>query len=146
MLILVAADDLTSLEFVEPALRDLGHTCITAAAGDQAWEAFQTGRPDVVITDWLMPGMTGLELCRKIRAHPARYTYVIMVTGHSSRDQMFEAMSAGADDYLVKPLDADDLELRLIAAARVTSLHRQLAHQRIKLVSAARREAVIRGS
>lgn len=146
MLILVAADDPTSLVLVETALRDLGHVCVTATDGTQAWEEFQARRPDVVISDWLMPAMTGLELCRKIRADPAHYTYVIMVTSQSSHDQMFEAMSTGADDYLVKPLDADNLELRLISAARVTSLHRQLAHQRIKLASAARREAVLRGS
>jgi len=79
MLILVADDDPTALLIVETALRNLGHLCISATDGDQAWEAFQTRRPDVVISDWLMPGMTGLELCRKIRAHPARYTYLIMV-------------------------------------------------------------------
>ena len=146
MLILVADDEPTSLLIAESSLRNLGHLCISASDGTQAWEAFQTRRPDVVITDWVMPGLTGLELCRRIRAHPARYTYVIMVTGLSSRDQMFEGMSAGADDYLVKPLNTDDLELRLIAAARVTSLHRQLAHQRTKLASASRREAVIRRS
>jgi DNA-binding response OmpR family regulator len=146
VLILAADDDPTSLLLVETALRNLGHLCLSATDGDEAWETFQTRRPDVVITDWLMPGLTGLELCRKIRAHPARYTYVIMVTGQSSHDQMFEGMSAGADDYLVKPLNVDDLELRLIAAARVTSLHRQLAHQRTKLASVARREAVVRRS
>ncbi len=144
MLILAADDDPTSLLIVETALRNLGHLCLSATDGTQAWETFQTRRPDVVISDWLMPGMTGLELCRKIRAHPARYTYVIMVTGQSSHDQMFDGMSAGADDYLVKPLNADDLELRLIAAARVTSLHRQLAHQRTKLASVGRRDPVIR--
>jgi DNA-binding response OmpR family regulator len=146
MLILAADDDPTALLIVEAALRNLGHLCISATDGDQAWEAFQTRRPDVVISDWLMPGITGLELCRKIRAHPARYTYLIMVTAQSSRDQMFEGMSAGADDYLVKPLNIEDLELRLIAAARVTSLHRQLAHQRTKLTSVARRESAIRKS
>jgi DNA-binding response OmpR family regulator len=144
MLILAADDDPTSLLIIEAALRNLGHLCLSATDGDQAWETFQTRRPDVVISDWLMPGMTGLELCRKIRAHPARYTYVIMVTVNSSHDQMFEGMSAGADDYLIKPLNADDLELRLIAAARVTSLHRQLAHQRTQLDSARRGSAIRR--
>ena len=108
MLILVADDDPTSLLIVETTLRNLGHLCLSATDGTQAWEIFQTRRPDVVISDWLMPGLTGLELCRMIRAHPARYTYLILVTGQDSRDQMFEGMSAGADDYLVKPLDADD--------------------------------------
>jgi DNA-binding response OmpR family regulator len=144
MLILVADDDPTSLLIAKAALRDLGHDCHYVSDGEQAWEAFLTRRPDVVICDWLMPGLTGIELCRKIRAHPARYTYVIMVTVQGSRDQMHEGMNAGVDDYLLKPLNADALEIRLIAAARVTDLHRQLANQRTKLAAAARRDAGMR--
>jgi len=144
MLILVADNDPTSLLIAVTTLRNLGHQCITATDGTQAWEIFQTRRPEVVLCDWVMPGMTGLELCRKIRAQPARYTYVMMVTAHSSHEDICEGMNAGADDYLIKPLNADQVEIRLIAAARVTSLHRQLAHQRTKLASVARREAVLR--
>jgi diguanylate cyclase (GGDEF)-like protein len=88
----------------------------------------------VVISDWIMPGLTGLELCREIRAFtPGNYTYFIMITSQAAPHQVVEGMEAGADDYLVKPLDSDDLEVRLIAAARVTSLHRQLAQQRFEL-------------
>ncbi len=138
MLILLAEDDPTSMLIAETALRNLGHECCTATDGAQAWELFQTRRPEVVVCDWLMPGMSGPELCRKIRSHPARYTYLIMLTSQSSRDQIVEGMTAGADDYQVKPLDVDDLEARLIAAERVTSLHRRLAHERTKLASVAR--------
>jgi len=144
MLIVVADDDPTSLLVAVTTLRTLGHQCIPATDGTQAWDAFQTRRPDVVVSDWLMPGLTGLELCRKIRAHAARYTYFIMVTGQGSHDRMLEGMTAGADDFLVKPLNADELEVRLIAAARITALHRQLAHQRTKLASMARRESGLR--
>ncbi len=144
MLILVADDDPTSLLIAVTTLRNLGHQCVSVTDGTQAFEAFQTRRPDVVVSDWLMPGLTGLELCRKIRAHPARYTYVIMVTSQASQAQKIEGMTAGVDDYLVKPLDPDALEVRLIAADRVTALHRQLAHQRTKLASVARRDAVLR--
>jgi DNA-binding response OmpR family regulator len=146
MLILVADDDLTSSLIAATAVRNLGHQCVSASDGTEAWETFQIRRPDVVISDWLMPGLTGPELCRKIRSHPARYTYFILVTGLGSHDQMLEGMTAGADDYLVKPLDVDELDLRLIAAERVTALHRQLAHQRTKLATVARREAVLRRS
>jgi DNA-binding response OmpR family regulator len=144
MLILVADDDPTSSLIAVTMLRKLGHQCISAVDGTEAWNAFQTRRPDVLISDWLMPGLSGLELCRKIRSHSARYTYFIMVTGQDSHDHMLEGMTAGADDYLVKPLTLAELEVRLIAAERVTSLHRQLAHQRTKLASVARREAVLR--
>jgi two-component system, cell cycle response regulator len=133
MRILIADDEPTSRLVAEMALRDLGHECDTVTDGAEAWNAFQSRRPDVVISDLVMPGLTGLELCRNVRAHPGGYTYFILVTGHGVRDQIVEAMNAGADDYLLKPLDPDDLQVRLIAAARVTALHRQLAKQRTEL-------------
>jgi len=86
------------------------------------------------MSDWMMPGLTGLELCRNIRADTAGgYTYIIMITSQGGHDEILEGMSAGADDYLIKPLDSDDLEARLIPAARVTSLHLQLSNQRVEL-------------
>lgn len=134
MNILVADDDPTSRLIVQTALRSLGHECHTVSDGIQAWDAFRSHRPDVVISDWMMPGLTGLELCRRIRAHATGdYTYIIMVTSQGGHDEILEGMTAGADDYLIKPLDSDDLQARLIAAARVTSLHLQLAHQRTEL-------------
>jgi two-component system, cell cycle response regulator len=132
--ILLADDDPTSRRIVETALRTLGHECHTVEDGTRAWDAFQTRQPDVVISDWVMPGLTGLQLCRNIRAHQnGNYTYFIMITSQSGRDQLLEGMTAGADDYLVKPFDPDDLQARLIAAGRVTALHHQLAHQRSEL-------------
>jgi DNA-binding response OmpR family regulator len=134
MKILVADDDSTSRLIAQTALGSLGHECLTVGDGAQAWDAFQSHRPVVVISDWVMPGLSGLQLCRNIRAHtPGSYTYFIMVTGQGGLEQVLEGMSAGADDYLVKPLDSEDLRARLIAAARVTSLHRQLADQRTEL-------------
>jgi diguanylate cyclase (GGDEF)-like protein len=132
--ILVTDDDATSRLIAQTALTNLGHECLTASDGAAAWELFQAHVPDVVVSDSLMPGLSGLELCRNIRAHPlGGYTYFIMVTSQGGLDEIIEGMSAGADDYLVKPLDLDDLQARLIAAARVTSLHHQLEHQRTEL-------------
>jgi DNA-binding response OmpR family regulator len=133
MNILFADDDATSRLIAQTALRSLGHECHTVDDGAQAWDAFQSRQPDVVISDWLMPGLSGLDLCRIIRAHPGSYTYFIMVTGQGGHEHVLEGMRAGADDYLVKPLDSEDLEARLIAAARVTSVHRQLSDQRTEL-------------
>ncbi len=134
MKILVADDDPTSRLIVQVALRSLGHECHTVADGAQAWDAFQWGRPDVVISDWIMPRMTGLDLCRKIRGRASgSYTYFIMVTTQGGADEILEGMSAGVDDYLVKPLDSDSLQARLIAAARVTAEHRHLADERNEL-------------
>jgi two-component system chemotaxis response regulator CheY len=134
--VLVADDEPTSRLVLEAALRNSGHECLTVNDGAQAWEAFLSFHPDVVISDRMMPGLTGLELCNEIRAYPGgRYTYFIVVTSQGAHDEILEGMSAGADDYLIKPLDADDLRARLIAAARVTALHSELADQRIQLES-----------
>jgi len=134
MRILVADDEHTSLLIAKMALRKLGYQCDTVADGIQAWDAFCSGRPDVVISDWMMPGLSGLQLCRKFRSHTSgAQTYFIMVSGLGAREQIVEGMDAGADDYLLKPLDIDDLRIRLIAAARVTALHRKLVQQRAEL-------------
>ena len=134
MKILVADDDPISRLVVQTALRTVGHECTTVNDGAQAWKAFAAERFDVVISDWMMPGLTGTDLCRAIRAHArGQTTYFIMVTRRGDAAQVFEGMSAGADDYLVKPFDPDELVTRLIAAERVTSLHLQLHEQRTEL-------------
>jgi two-component system, cell cycle response regulator len=134
--ILVADDDPSSRLIARMALELLGHECDIVTDGTHAWNAFQTGHHDVVLSDWLMPGQTGLELCQNIRADPkGAQTYVILLTGQGAQAQILEGMNAGADDYLVKPLHPDELEMRLIAAHRVTSLHHQLAGQRTQLES-----------
>jgi two-component system, cell cycle response regulator len=136
MKILVADDDPTSRLIVQMALRRLGHECDTVTDGSQAWSAFQAGQPDVVISDWMMPGQTGVQLCQNIRTSSRGGSiYFILVTGQGAPAQIREGMKAGADDYLIKPLDPDELEVRLIAAARVTALHRQLAAQRNQVES-----------
>ncbi|HYP22775.1 MAG TPA: response regulator [Actinomycetota bacterium] len=102
MRILVADDEPSSRLIARVAVQTLGHECETVSDGAEAWEAFRSRPHDVVISDWLMPGLTGLELCRNIRAHSAPgYPYFIMVTGQGARDQVVEGMTAGADDYLV---------------------------------------------
>lgn len=134
MRILIADDEATSRLITEMALQNLGHEHRSVTDGALAWEDFLCHRPDVVISDWLMPGLTGLQLCRKVRAHtPGSYTYFIMVTRRGAIDDVLEGMNVGADDFLTKPLDPDALRAHLIAATRVTSLHRQLAEQRSDL-------------
>jgi diguanylate cyclase (GGDEF)-like protein len=119
---------------VEMTLASLGYECISAEDGDAAWELFLESAPDVVISDWMMPGMNGDELCRRVREHPgASYTYFILLTSLEAQAHVVRGMEAGADDYLKKPFDTDDLSSRLIAAARVTALHEQLNAQRAEL-------------
>jgi len=115
------------------AVEGLGHECLTAADGSEAWELFRTQGADVIISDWLMPGIEGPELCRLVRAHPGPYTYFVLLTAFGDRSHALEGMHAGADDYLSKTLDVDDLRLRLIAAERVSALHKRLAEQDARL-------------
>ena len=89
MKILVADDDPTSRLIVQTALRNLGHECDTATNGTQAWDAFRSQQPDVVISDWMMPGLTGLQLCRNIRDHNSGgYVYFVMVSGQGLLDEL----------------------------------------------------------
>jgi diguanylate cyclase (GGDEF)-like protein len=132
--ILVADDDRTSRLIVETTLRGLGHEYESVVDGGEAWDAFRSGHHDVVISDWMMPVQTGLQLCTSIRSHTAgSYTYFILLTNHGDSDQILEGMAAGVDDYLVKPLDPVALVARLIAAGRVTALHRKLGGRQTKL-------------
>ena len=112
------------------ALTSMGHDCLDAVDGDEAWALFQESGADVIISDRLMPGLDGLELCRRVRAHPGvPYTYFVFLTALTHKSEVLEGMHEGADDYLTKPLDLDELRARLIAAERVTSLHRRLDEQ-----------------
>lgn len=130
MRILIAEDDAVSRLILQRAVQKFGHDCLLAADGAAAWDLFQDNEVDVVISDWMMPGLDGLELCRRVRADQrAGYPYFILLTALSDRSHIFAGLEAGADDYLAKPLDREELQVRLIAATRVTSLYRRLAEE-----------------
>src|SRR6202049_2176127 len=123
MRILVAEDDAATRLVLEASVRSLGHDCVVPTSGEEAWRLFETVDVDAVISDRMMPGMDGIELCRRIRANGrATYTYFIFLTGFDEKSEVIHGMEAGADDYLIKPLDADELKMRLLVAARVTSI------------------------
>jgi diguanylate cyclase (GGDEF)-like protein len=130
MRVLVAEDDAASRFLLRRAVEAAGHECIAAEDGEAAWETYQRALPEVVISDWLMPGIDGDELCRRIRADPdAPYTYFVMLTALEDKEHVLRGMQAGVDDFLTKPLDRPDLDMRLIAAARVTALQRRVRAQ-----------------
>jgi diguanylate cyclase (GGDEF)-like protein len=125
--VLIADDDAGTRLLVSAAVEQLGHRCSVAEDGTEAWQRFQEELPDVVITDWQMPGMDGTELAQAIRSHSGSpYAYVVVLTGAADETAARLTMEAGADDLLLKPLDVAQLERKLIAAARVTALHRRL--------------------
>jgi two-component system cell cycle response regulator len=134
MRILIAEDDVATCLVLQAAVRSLGHDCVAATSGEEAWRLFETLDVDAVISDRMMPGMDGIELCRRIRAcERDTYTYFIFLTVSDKKADFLSGMEAGADDYLVKPLDVDDLRMRLFVASRVTSLHRKLSEQSAQL-------------
>jgi diguanylate cyclase (GGDEF)-like protein len=138
MKVLLADDDLGSLLVAQAAVEALGHTCLTALDGITAWQLYLEHRPEVVITDRSMPGLEGLELCRRIRQSSRDYTYLVLLTVHGAPQDVLSGMRAGADDYLAKPLDPLALEARLLAGQRVTALHAELSRARAELSQQAR--------
>lgn len=135
MRILIAEDDTVSRTILRRSVEKFGHECLVAEDGEKAWELLQsTPEVDVIISDWMMPGVDGLELCRRVRAaNNGRYTFFVFLTALGDKEHLLEGMRAGADDYLSKPLDREQLQMRLIAASRVSSLHRQLNEQKAEL-------------
>lgn len=134
MRVLIAEDDSVTREVLRRVLVRFGHECLETRNGTQAWEVFQSTHIDVVISDCMMPEMDGLELCRRVREHPGdSYPYFIFLTMLEDNHDLLSGMSAGADDYLTKPLKPEELRIRLIAASRVTALHSELADKRRQL-------------
>jgi DNA-binding response OmpR family regulator len=128
MKILVVEDDSVSSTVLATRLRKLGHTVSTAENGKEAWFTFVRMHPRLVITDWMMPEIDGLELTRRIRAEQRpRYTYIIMLTAMGGKEGYLEGMNAGADDFLTKPVDADTLNARLRVAERLLGLQEQVS-------------------
>ena len=141
MRVLVVDDEPLSRHVLRASVEQLGHRWTEAENGHEAWQCFNQDKPEVLITDLLMPDVDGLELCRRVRADTrAGYTYVILVTVLGERPDVVRGMEAGADDYLIKPLQLFDLQARLIAAQRVTDLHAELARHRAELAHLARHD------
>ena len=135
MKVLIAEDDAISRMILKKSVEKSGHECLVAEDGLWAWELYQnTPEVDVIISDWMMPGIDGLEFCRRVREmNSSWYTFFIFLTALGDKAHLLEGMQAGADDYLKKPLDRDELTVRLLTAARVTSLHQQLTKQKKEL-------------
>lgn len=128
--VIVVDDDPGSRTAACTAVTSLGHRCRGAANGAEALAAHAERPADVIVSDWRMPVMDGMELCRRIRAlDRSTYTYLLFTSGTARKRDFVDAVRAGADDYLSKPLDLEDLEARLIAAARVVRAYRELAER-----------------
>lgn len=124
---------------VAAILRKWGYEVVLAGDGVEAWDIVQRESIQFVISDWLMPRMNGLELCRRVRAADfSHYVYLILLTGLDDRRSLVEGMEAGADDFLVKPLHPEELRVRIRAGSRVLELERNLEERNRRLVEAHR--------
>ncbi len=140
MKVLIAEDDPVSRQVLHTYLEQWGHQVIMAENGRLAWELFETQRPPLVISDWMMPELDGLELVRRIRAHPGPgYVYVILLTAKARKVDIVQGMEAGADDFLTKPFDRDELRVRVRAGERVVRLEQDLARRNHELRAANQR-------
>jgi sigma-B regulation protein RsbU (phosphoserine phosphatase) len=132
--ILIADDDPSMRAIPAMLLRKWGHQVIEAADGKTAWEILERDPIPLVVSDWMMPEMTGLDLCRKIRASGGpNYTYFILCTSRGEKEDLIEGMDAGADDFLVKPINKEELRVRVRAGQRVLDLERSLEDRNTEL-------------
>ena len=125
--VLVAEDGRFTVRMIERAIEELGHVCQTSTDGFDALQKLEIGGYQVLITDWDMPRMDGIELCRSVRRLGLDgYTYIIMLTGHDRPEDAQKALEAGVDDFLTKPLKAGELDARLRVAERILTWESQL--------------------
>ncbi len=125
--VLVVDDDAATLRLIVKIVSSAGHRVSQAQNGHEAFNMIQTDLPDLVVCDWDMPAMDGVELCRRIRGqHLTQYVYFLLLTGKSSADEMVEGLAAGADDFVTKPINRAVLLARLDAGSRVLCMERKL--------------------
>jgi two-component system chemotaxis response regulator CheY len=143
MKILIAEDQPPAALYLRRTLERMGHAPVIAPDGEAAWDILARDGADVLISDWMMPRLDGLGLCRRVRAvEHDRYTYVILLTARNNRDDRLEGLHAGADDFLTKPPDPDELDLRLQIAGRILAVHEELARNNARLAELATTDAL----
>jgi DNA-binding response OmpR family regulator len=144
---LIADDDKATALIVSRALERCGLAVTVAHDGHAAWDVLsQPDPPEIVVLDWMMPGIEGLELCRRLRAgRTGANLYVILVTSREARADVVSGLDAGADDYVVKPFDVDELRARIRVGMRVVSLQTSLADNVAQLQEALARVKTLSG-
>jgi CheY-like chemotaxis protein len=136
--VLIAEDDPISRRLLEASLVRWGYQVVVTVDGTEAWESLRAAdAPPLAILDWMMPGLDGVEICRRVRARPGETApYLILLTAKRQREDTVEGLEAGADDYITKPFDRDELRARLKVGVRMVTLQRNLA-DRLRALEAA---------
>ena len=130
MKVLIADDDLVSRRLLLNYLQKWGYDVTVATNGLDAWQKFAEGDFQIVISDWMMPELDGPDLIRRIRAESRpNYVYTILLTARSRKEDLVAGMDAGADDFVSKPFERDELQVRLRAGERIVKLERALEDQ-----------------
>ncbi|MCC6490080.1 MAG: response regulator transcription factor [Candidatus Hydrogenedentes bacterium] len=138
MEILIAEDDATSRRMLDGILTKWGYHVTAVADGLEALDRLTAhDMPPIALLDWMMPGMDGVEVCRRLRQlHGASTPYIIMVTARANKSDIVAGLEAGANDYVIKPFDRDELRARVNAGARIVTLERELVKQIANLKAA----------
>jgi len=132
--VLVADDSAVYRKLVENTLAEETHKIVFAKNGREALDFFAQHQPNLVITDWSMPDISGPELCERIRKEFQQYyPYIILVTSHDEKEQVIQGLAAGADDYLTKPFDPGELLARVRVGRRICDLHREVQEKNRQL-------------
>src|ERR1700752_382227 len=141
--ILAVDDSPIYRKLVEQTLSQERYTLLFAKNGREALALFAKHQPAVVITDWTMPDIEGLELCRRIRSDfPGVYSHLILLTSNTEKEKVVEGLAAGADDYLTKPFHSGELLARVAVGRRVAELHRQIHAKNLLLEQLARTDSL----
>src|SRR5580658_4345446 len=149
MRILIADDSIVSRHLLDATLRKWGYEVVIASDGLEAWNALkEKDAPRIAILDWMMPGMTGPEVCKRVRERApgsdGTYTYLLLLSSKSQREDLIEGLESGADDYLTKPFDQHELKVRLRAGTRIIDLQRELLEAREALREQATKDFLTR--
>jgi diguanylate cyclase (GGDEF)-like protein len=138
MRVLIAEDQPPAAVFLRRTLEKMGHEATVAPDGETAWQLIRQGEVPLLISDWMLPHLDGLGLCRRVRAAASdRYTYIILLTSLDRREDRLTGLRAGADDLLTNPPDPDELAIRLEIAERILAVHDRLACQNARLAELA---------
>jgi sigma-B regulation protein RsbU (phosphoserine phosphatase) len=140
MKILVAEDDAVTRKILAVTLERLGWDVVSVTDGQAAWRVFEMmgkDAPELAVLDWMMPGLEGIEICRRLRATPGfEFVYVILLTSRAQKQDLSAGLAAGANDYIAKPFDPVELEARVRVGERMVNLQRSLADRVLELEEA----------
>ncbi len=143
MKILIAEDDLISSKILQKNLLNWGYHVVAASTGAEAWQALQDDNLRMALLDWMMPGMDGIEVCRKIRRRKKfKYTYIIILSAKDRKQDIITGLSSGADDYMSKPVNFLELRARLQTGRRIIDLEDKLLVVQNQLKDLASRDSL----